>query len=367
METQKPKLRVCFVSLKAYPIFNPDVQKVFGGAEVDLYLLATELARDKRFDVRFIVGDYGQPDTEKRDGVTLYKSVRTDRFMLAEGWKVWKALRRADADIYMHEACSLGTTLIAAFCRLNKRRFVYRTASSTEADGGYFRKKPVRAAFVKWAFRQADPLIVQNEQDAQNARAIMSKEALVIRNACRIRPTAVEAKKGILWVGRSDTVKRPDLFLKLARQFPDLPFTMICQRATGDDRYEALVRQARSIGHLQFIERVPFRQVDTYFERAEVLVNTSDSEGFPNTFVQACNAAAAILSLNINPDQFLNRHECGLCAEGDWDRLTLQVNELLKTPLGRRLGTNGRTYIQAHHNLETIIEEYKNIFLAAPR
>ena len=29
---------VCFVSPKAYPLFNPDCKGVFGGAEVDLYL-----------------------------------------------------------------------------------------------------------------------------------------------------------------------------------------------------------------------------------------------------------------------------------------------------------------------------------------
>ena len=40
------KIRVCFISLRAYPIFNPSVEKLFGGAEVDLYLLATELAKE---------------------------------------------------------------------------------------------------------------------------------------------------------------------------------------------------------------------------------------------------------------------------------------------------------------------------------
>lgn len=35
--------KVCFIAPKAYPLFNPDVKKVFGGAEVDLYFLATVL------------------------------------------------------------------------------------------------------------------------------------------------------------------------------------------------------------------------------------------------------------------------------------------------------------------------------------
>jgi glycosyltransferase involved in cell wall biosynthesis len=172
----------------------------------------------------------------------------------------------------------------------------------------------------------------------------------------------VEAKEGILWVGRSDRVKRPDLFLKLARHFPDLPFTMICQRATGDDRYEALVREAKSIRHLKFIERVPFSEVDAYFQRSRVLVNTSDSEGFPNTFVQACKAGTAILSLNVNPDGFLDKHACGLCTRGDWQAFENQLAHLITGSNAAKLGANGRAYVEAHHNLETIIRDYKLLF-----
>ena len=47
-------VKICFVVLKAYPLFNPDVKSNFGGAEVDSYLLATELAKDKNFEVSFI-------------------------------------------------------------------------------------------------------------------------------------------------------------------------------------------------------------------------------------------------------------------------------------------------------------------------
>ena len=56
-------VRVCFVIMKAYPLFNPEIKSVFGGAEVDFYNLATELAKDKNFDVSCVVADYGQPDS----------------------------------------------------------------------------------------------------------------------------------------------------------------------------------------------------------------------------------------------------------------------------------------------------------------
>ena len=54
-------ISICFVMPKAYCLFNPEVEGVFGGSEVDLYYLSTELAKDEDYHVSFIVADYGQP------------------------------------------------------------------------------------------------------------------------------------------------------------------------------------------------------------------------------------------------------------------------------------------------------------------
>lgn len=362
---EKSTIRICFVAPKAYPIFNPEIESVFGGAEVDLYLLATELAKDETFDVRFVVGDYGQPETEQREGVTLIKSVDPNKNMILQGAKVWRALRLADSDVYMHEACSLGTTMIAYFCKVYKRAFVYRTASSREADGSCFGSLSLRKIFVKWAFRQAKIFIVQNEQDAINAKQTINRTARVIRNACRIHSTENIEKSGVLWVGRSKHVKRPDLFLQLARTLPDIPFVMICQQTLGDSGYQELLASAGQIENLTFLRRVPFQEVDAYFDNALVSVNTSDSEGFPNTFVQSCKAGTAVLSLNVNPDGFLEKHNCGFCAEGNWDIFVKTLKDWVQTGQAEPFGKSGLDYIKAHHDINYIIEQYKEIFVEA--
>ncbi|MBL7215325.1 MAG: glycosyltransferase family 4 protein [Phycisphaerae bacterium] len=362
METETKKIRVCFVSPKAYPIFNPDVQSVFGGAEVDLYLIATELAKDDRFDVQFVVGDYGQPEIEQREDVTLIKSLDVNKNMILQGGKIWKALRRADADIYMHEACSLGTTLIAWFCKMKDRSFVYRTASTREINGFYFREHPICGVFVKWAFKNADFLITQNEQDVQSLMSTLNLPAIVIPNACHIPETLPAINNTILWVGRSLPVKRPDIFIRLAGHFPNNNFVMICPEGTGDNHYKNLLNKAKSFQNLTFLKHVPFHEIDHYFEQAYIFVNTSDSEGFPNTFVQACKSGTSILSLNVNPDNFLDKYQCGFCANGNWDGLTQKLQEWTASEIALKLGENGRKYIEQTHNIRKIIKQYKSLF-----
>jgi len=357
------QISVCFVIYRAYPIFNPDVKSIFGGGEVDLYLLATELAKDNRFKVSFVVGDYGQPDIEVREGVTLYKSLDVNNNFLLQAHKIWSALRKSNADIYMNEVCSLGTTLKALYCKLNKKFFVYRTAHTNETDGSYFRTNKIRGFFVKWGFRQADQMITQNDQDVDDLQATLGLSSVIIRNACKI-PTEVNTQKDtVLWVARKVPFKQPDLFLELAKSFPDQKFVMICPMGSvNDESYESFVSKAESADNMQFIRSCSFDEIDEYFEQARVFVSTSDSEGYPNTFVQACKAATSILSLNVNPDNFLGNYQCGVCCDGDMEKMKEELKLMIGTQKGQEMGDNARKYAEQNHDLVRIIEQYKEIF-----
>ncbi len=74
--TDNLPVHTCFIAPKAYPLFNPDAKGVFGGSEVDLYFLATELAKDENFAVSFVTADYGQKKTEVIQNVKIIKKVQ---------------------------------------------------------------------------------------------------------------------------------------------------------------------------------------------------------------------------------------------------------------------------------------------------
>jgi glycosyltransferase involved in cell wall biosynthesis len=363
-ETFKKPVRVCFVCFRSYPLFNPAVRETFGGAEVDLYRIATELAKDPQFTVSTVVGDYGQPAVEVMDGVTLIRSIDDDHNLFLQAGKIWKAMARADADVYFAESMSLGMVLYSYFCRRKSRAFMYRTASSRECDGTYFHRKPFRSLAVRWALQNVRALITQNNGDARNLKVQTGLDAAVIRNAYPIPPAIGDSgtmRDTILWVGRSDPIKQPELFLDLAASLPEEQFTMICSKYLHDRHYESLRERASQIANLAFIDGVPYREIDGYFTRAKMLVNTSSSEGFPNTFVQACLQATPIVSLCADPDNFLGIYQCGLCAEGNRVRFLEMIRQLLDPATAKCMGQNGRNYAKKYHNLEDILRQYKAI------
>lgn len=361
-DSHKP-IRICFIAPKTYPVFNPAVGDYFGGANVDLYYLSTEIAKDNRFECSFIVADYGQADGEVIEGVKLFKALDFTKGPVSGMLRTWHALKRADADIYMMKCASAGVPLAAWFCKSHKRIFAYRLAALQESDGSFLKRNPVVGRAFVWSLRHADLVFAQNAVDKKNLVETFGIDSHLIPNGHRLTPLPLTPRDTILWVGRDEPIKKPHRFIDLAKSLPRENFTMVCQTKNNDLAYTDLVAQAAKIPNLQFIRHVPFNQIDAYFQRAKIFVNTSDAEGFPNTFIQACKAGTPILSFNVNPDGFLDAYCCGLCCNSDPARLTYNLKAMLENNKYVEIGASARKYVELHHDITKIASRYKDLFL----
>lgn len=360
------KIKICFIAPKAYPLFNPDAKNVkdpFGGAEVDLYLLALELAKDKNFEVSFITADYGQKQVETIQNVKVIKSLDFDENPVKGVIRIWQAMKRANADIYVLKTASPGVPLVAFFCWLHHRAFVYRTAHERECNGTYIKEHTVLGPAFKLSLRTAKLVFTQNATDKEDLKRTTGVSSIFIRNAHYISDLSKKNRDIILWVGRSTPVKRPELFIDLAEQINNEKFVMVCPRALGDEKYERLTSRAGTVGNLEFVEQLPFHRINEFFQRAKIFVCTSTAEGFPNTYIQACANTVPILSLNVNPDGFLDEYNCGICCNNDTELLCNSLKFLLEQERYLQLGRNARKYAEEHHDITKIVERYKKTFM----
>jgi len=356
-------IHVCFVALEAYPLFNPEVKKIHGGSAVDILNIATELKNDENFSISLITGDYNQPDVDVIDDITTYKTTDLKTHPIRATLSIWNAMNKADADTYFRKGASLATVLVGLFCRLKGKSFFHRSSNTGHCDGTYLRKYWFRGRLFRWALKQADVVFVQNQTDTDSMKNAMGIESVFIANGHYLGVVNEKERDSILWVGRTGEFKRPQLFVRLAKEFPNEKFVMICPRNRVGESYENLkLDEAKNI---EFYEQVPFQQIDDYFQRAKVFVNTSDSEGFPNTFIQACKCSTPILSLNVNPDGFLDKYNCGICANGGWNKFVESLKLMLADNQYIGLGQNGRKYVEKNHDIKTITEQYKKLFSQA--
>ena len=107
------KIKLCFYSIAAYSLFNRSNNAVFGGTEINLYNLAIELAKNKNYEISFLVGDYEQQPLETYNNIKVRK---LKYFNLEKYNKIyhkifrqiilWKELLFCDASIYITSSAS---------------------------------------------------------------------------------------------------------------------------------------------------------------------------------------------------------------------------------------------------------------------
>lgn len=290
--------RLCFVSPRAWPVLSADdAIRQIGGAELQQWTLA-RLFAGAGYRVSMVCFDYGQPGSVEVDGVTVHKAYRPGaglpglRFFHPRLTSMWRALRAADADVYCARAASPWAGVVVEFCRRQGRRSIYSGASNMDfvpGEGGQ-----IRYARDRWLYRRglarADAIVAQNEAQRASCLANYGRQAVIIPS-CYAQPARMERSEAadrVLWVGRIEEGKRPELLLELAARLPHRRFTLVGGPGAGQEaQFERLRQQATRLPNVELTGFLPLSRVEPWFDRARLLVNTSVYEGMPNTFLQA--------------------------------------------------------------------------------
>lgn len=355
---------VCFVSLAAYAYFDPDAGASPGGAERQLSLVGTELADE--FDVSFVVGDYGQPACERRDGVVLHRAYTpaAEASVPRRGAQLvalYRAMRRADADVYVFRGEPLRAAVTYGLARVLGRRMVYNLARDSQATAS---SEGPAGALYRRVLAGADGVVAQTPFQRRELRRSNGIDATVVPNGYPATESALphEEREFVLSVGRIDRdQKRPHLFLELARRLPEEQFVLVGPR-TDDDAYcDRIAREASELDNVAYPGVVDPEEVLEYYERAVALVNTASQEGFPNTFLEAWRVATPVLGLDVDPARYLDS-DPGVCADGDLDRLVDLTADLADSvDRRRRLGDRARAHFEQTYRLSVVADRYATL------
>ncbi len=359
-------LSVCFVAPHAWPVLSGDARlPIVGGAEVQQAILARLLAAAGH-EVSMVCLDYGQPDKAKVDGVTVHKAFSPDaglpliRFLHPRLSSMWRALREADADVYYYRSASMWVWLVTEFCRRHGRRAVYAGASDKDFvpdQGGQIRYARDRYLFQR-GLAQVDRIVAQNDHQRATCRETYGRHAVVIPS-CYELPTESggSARDCVLWVGTLHVNKRPEILLELAARLRERRFVMIGGPGPDPGFYERIRAAAAAVPNVEFKGFLPLAEVEPWFDRAAVLVNTSLYEGMPNTFLQAWARGVPTVA-TVDVGVAVHR----TCP--DLDTLAAGVQEAFRNP---GLGAACREYFERSHSSRHVLERYQGLLMELAR
>jgi len=314
-------MKICFLGLDNLPLLDPRYEeRGVGGEQVQQTLLARSLAR-RGHDVHMIVGDWGQAPRFQVDGLTVHRAFAPHdglpvlRAVHPRITRLWTALDQADAQVLYLSCASPQLGVAAAWARRRQRRLVFRLAHDWDCQPARaLVRYPHNRAMYAWGLRRADAILAQSQGQVE---ALATHTGLSSQIASMLVPPAVsdlnflQRPVDVLWVNNLRPFKRPQGVLDLARRLPHLSFLMVGGTQPGyEDLYRRIQREAAALPNLRFIGPRPFAATHTLFGQARVLLNTSESEGFPNAFLQAWQHGTPVVS-HFDPDQIIDRQGLG--------------------------------------------------------
>jgi hypothetical protein len=370
--TSAMPLKICFINPLGYSLFFPESsgEDRFGGAEIQLYNIAVELAKDKEYEVTTLVEaprheELGTKASVRLLGVKPIHSLtgRLRARIPSLSWNYFQALDGADADVYVQRGGAVLTGEVGLFCRLRRRKFLFMSAHQWDCDRTHQRGRDwLCGRFYNFGLRSANCVLSQSGEHHQLLLQHYRLESQPFNIVYpEDQPEASGRKQTVLWVGRCLEWKQPELFLEIAGAFPLVNFVMVCPHQGGCRRvFDETKKLSQRHDNLTFEGRVPFPRIDRYFGEALVYVNTSIAEGFPNTFIQAARNGTPIVSLSVDPDGILERERIGFFCRGDLRVCIERVrNLLLDADLWTEYSANCRRHFRNNHMVSTQIDVFK--------
>ena len=361
------KPSICFVGLDNLPVLAREYNHhPIGGEPVQQTLLALAFAR-RGYPTSMIIGDYGQADGTQWHGVRTYKAYRPRagipvvRFVHPRWTGLWSALKRANAEVYYTSCSGAQVGQLAMFCRQHGRKLIFRSASDGDCAAElpliqYWRDKQLYA----YGLRRADAVLTQSHKQFHAMRSsfgVDSTIANMLVDFGAVRPFS-ERDIDLLWVSNIRSLKRPELFLDLSERLPHLRAHMMGGPMSGAQAlFDATQARARQLSGVTFHGRIAYHDAKPFYERARILINTSDIEGFPNTYLQAWSCGVPVVSF-FDPDHLIEREGLGRVPKS-LDEMTGAVVELLRDETAwQRASQRCRAFMNREFGEDKVLAPY---------
>jgi glycosyltransferase involved in cell wall biosynthesis len=282
--------------------------------------------------------------------------------------RLYRALARERPDIILQFVGSAHTGIAALYARRHGCKMIWRVTSdrSVEPESASWLQPHLRLErlFLNFGIRNSSLILAQTEyQRATVAAAFPGAPVQVLPNFHPAAPDCGRTgavMKQVVWIANLKPLKNPSAFVRLARRFEsrrDVRFVMVGDAIDDDPWTKDQLEQIAATPNLEYRGAMSQPEVNTLLENTDLLVNTSDYEGFSNTFIQAWMRRVPVVSLRVDPDRLLSRGGLG-AVTGTEEALFGCVAVLLDDPdKCAGIGARARRYALEHHaesNIETL-------------
>lgn len=283
------------------------------------------------------------------------------------------AMWRADSNYYVLKTPAFLLIPMYLFTLLFRRKLVFWAQMEFDAYPELRPPKKLLGLLQGIGTRCADIILAQNKSQVEGFRKNFGKEAKLIKNisgdlsAGNGRTNSDKEKVDVLWVGNSLAKKRYEVAVALAKMLPDYSFA-VAMCVADPARYAEAETRCHSVANINFLGAVNPVEMESWYGKARLLLNTSRQEGFPNAYLQAWQHGVPVVSLCIDPDDVVTEYGLGIVMDkgltealkGDEERyaeiLLPSINRMLMdADFYQSVSDNAKSYVAKNHGEAVLV------------
>ena len=347
------------------------------GAEIQSILLASELKKmgnevfyicnGKSFSNKSFIDDYGIKIFYIKKP---FKNIKTLHYLHIH--KIYTLLDTIKPDIIYQRGDYHFIDIISTYGK--KRGIPVVTALSMERHC----RKPklyitpslpfqiINRKLIYRYYSYSSKIICQTEHQKKLFKENYGIESIIIPLGHEV-PENIPKKENIptiIWVANIKPLKRPEIFIELAKRMCDTNARFIMIGRPHDQRYyQNMITEIDLIKNLKYLGERDFDTTNDHIARSWILVSTSESEGFSNTFVQAWMRGTPVISMNADPDDMISKGGLGMMASSI-EVLEEKIRYMIDHPESiKKIGEKAREKSYELYDIRKIAKELEKVFI----
>lgn len=339
-----------------------------GGAEYQSYLIANELIQ-RGHDVHYIYISDSNPIRKKLNGCTLHplkkirNTNRTGLQTILYFMSIVLLLKRIKPNVIY----TRGRSAVSLICSIYAGFTTTKSVWHISHDNNLLQPRLVMSfkEIIRYPEQKLfllvlqffDKIIAQTKFQADRLLLSYNLKSYVIPNGQSTTNLNINKKNQdkirILWIANMKPFKQPEIFVRLANTIEnkkDYLFVMIGRISKNKE----LCHIINNTENLVYLGEVTNKIVNEYLSKGHILVNTSLSEGFSNTFIQAWMRGVPVISLNVDPDNIIKNEGIGFHS-GCFEQMVKDVINLCKSHRLRMImGNKAHKYAIEKYSIQNI-------------
>ena len=363
------KKRLCFLIQSHY-------SHIMGGVESQAMLVIESLVRQKDIDIYYVCRN-----TDPEFFPTGYKIEKVGNFLgkyflFFDFFSLYRTFKSIRPDIIYQNGGSGYTGVAALYAKRYGARFIWHIAhdSSVESQPQHsFKariKNSIERVFLNYGIRKAGIIVGQSKRQENLLQARFGRKCdAFIPPGHPLPDNEIVKPKDlvVLWVANFRAVKRPEIFVELAKHFQnrdDVSFVMIGGTIGPMNLYSKLLKEIQAVPNLTYLGHVTQEEVNKRLSEGHIFVNTSRYEGFPNTYIQAWLREVPVVSLSFDPDDILVREKIGFHSK-TFRKLVSDVSTLVENKsLREEMGKRASQYAEKNYTANKMVDKLVKLFIS---